>query len=135
MGSAAIVFKATTAIQGAPNEHAMTSSETLATRQDSPVSMEDLIITLLQIFPAAIETDDFNLFAFLDGGRESGPLDKRIGVGKRHQHRAVLDFEGANENFSIRAHFDLSPDVIFADVVGGHGICQNCPFKREDGGL
>jgi hypothetical protein len=37
----------------------------------------------LQIFPAAIETDDFNLFAFLDGRRESGPPDERIGVGKR----------------------------------------------------
>ena len=44
--STAIVFKATTAIQGAPNEHAMASSETLATRQDSLVSIEDLIIPL-----------------------------------------------------------------------------------------
>jgi hypothetical protein len=42
--STAIVFKATTAIQGAPNEHAMASSETLATRQDSLVSIEDLVI-------------------------------------------------------------------------------------------
>jgi hypothetical protein len=39
-----MVFKATTAIQGAPNEHAMASSETLATRQDSLVSTEELII-------------------------------------------------------------------------------------------
>jgi hypothetical protein len=44
--SAAIVFKATTAIQGAPKEHAMASSETLATRQDSLVSTEDLIIRI-----------------------------------------------------------------------------------------
>jgi hypothetical protein len=42
--SPAMVFKATTAIQGAPNEHAMASSETLATRQDSFVSTEELII-------------------------------------------------------------------------------------------
>jgi hypothetical protein len=53
----------------------------------------------------------------LDGRRESGPLDERIGARKR-QHRTVLDFEGANENLSICAHFDLSPDVIFAHVVG-----------------
>jgi hypothetical protein len=41
--SAAIAFSATTAIHGAPNEHAMASKETLATTQEALVSMEDLV--------------------------------------------------------------------------------------------
>jgi hypothetical protein len=53
----------------------------------------------LQTFPAAIETDDFNLFTFLDVRRESRPPDERIGAGEGHQHRAVLGLEGVNENF------------------------------------
>src|SRR6516162_4871159 len=64
--SAAIVFKATTAIQGAPNEHAMVRSETLATRQDSLVSIEELIIPF-----APARTID-----------QKGPAVKKVGPGQ-----------------------------------------------------
>src|SRR5215475_10077556 len=41
--SAAMAFKATTAIHGAPNEHPMARSATPATTQEALVSMEDML--------------------------------------------------------------------------------------------
>jgi hypothetical protein len=50
--SAAMAFNATTAIHGAPNEHAMARSATQATTQEALVSMEDTITSAPDRLPA-----------------------------------------------------------------------------------
>jgi hypothetical protein len=91
--SAAIAFSATTAIHGAPNEHAMASKETLATTQEALVSMEDLITSAPEPAPVP-RCNAPRDWEGADYKPQDGPIKRRPGPESLRARRETVRVRG-----------------------------------------